>query len=95
MTSHPNPVRIMLRLNLNEPRIGMEFAQQFFAGHQVLVATHTDGHNRGGNLHVHIALNSLRKLDEPRQDFMERDIDAKAGYKHHVTRHLLGECSRR
>ena len=71
--------------------IGMEFAQKFFAGHQVLVVTHTDGHNHSGNLHVHIVLNSLRMLDEPRQDFMERDIDTKAGYKHHVTRQLLGE----
>lgn len=53
--------------------IGMEFAQKFFAGHQVLVVTHTDGHNHSGNLHVHIVLNSLRMLDEPRQDFMERD----------------------
>ena len=71
--------------------IGMEFAQKFFAGHQVLVVTHTDGHNHSGNLHVHIVLNSLRMLDEPRQDFMDRGIDARAGYKHHVTRQLLGE----
>ena len=71
--------------------IGMEFARKFFAGHQVLVVTHTDGHHHSGNLHVHIVLNSLRMLDVPRQDFMERDIDAKAGYKHHVTRQLLGE----
>ena len=71
--------------------IGMEFARKFFAGHQALVVTHTDGHNHSGNLHVHITLNSLRMADVPRQDFMERDIDAKAGYKHHVTRQLLGE----
>ena len=71
--------------------IGMEFARKFFAGHQVLLVTHKDGNNHSGNLHVHIVLNSLRMQDVPRQDFMERDIDARAGYKHHVTRQLLGE----
>ena len=69
--------------------IGMEFAKLFFAGHQVLIVTHTDGHNHSGNLHCHIVLNSLRKLDVPWQDFMEELIDAKAGYKHHPTDKLI------
>ena len=68
--------------------IGVEFAKHFFAGHQTLIVTHTDGHNHSGNLHCHIVLNSLRKLDVPWQDFMEEPIDAKAGFKHHPTDNL-------
>ena len=69
--------------------IGLEFAQKYFAGHQALVCTHTDGHNHSGNIHVHIVINSLRKLDVDRQSFMERDYDCRAGYKHHQTRQYL------
>lgn len=69
--------------------IGLEFAQEYFAGHQALVCTHTDGHNRSGNIHVHIVINSLRKFDVERQPFMDRDYDCRAGYKHHQTRHYL------
>lgn len=36
-----------------------------------------------------IVINSLRKLDVPQQPFMERPIDSKAGYKHHVTNEYL------
>ena len=45
--------------------------------------------------HIHdcrgdyIVINSLRKLDVPKQPFMERPIDCKAGYKHHVTNEYL------
>ena len=56
--------------------IGMEFAKYYFAGNQSLIVTHTDGQNHSGNLHCHIVLNSLRKLDVPWQDFMEEPIDA-------------------
>ncbi|MBQ6481333.1 MAG: relaxase/mobilization nuclease domain-containing protein [Anaerolineaceae bacterium] len=69
--------------------LGLEFANRFFAGHQALVCTHMDGHNGSGNIHVHIVINSLRKLDVERQDFMERPCDYRAGYKHHQTRDYL------
>jgi len=69
--------------------IGLEFAKKYFAGHQALVCTHTDGHNRSGNIHVHIVINSLRKFDVERQAFMERDYDCRSGYKHHQTRQYL------
>lgn len=69
--------------------IGMEFANRFFAGHQALAVTHTDGHNHAGNLHCHIVLNSLRKSTVPWDDFMERPIDAQAGYKHNPTMKLI------
>ena len=64
-------------------------AKANFPGHQALVCTHMDGHNGSGNIHVHIVINSLRKLDVPQQPFMERPIDCKAGYKHHVTNEYL------
>ena len=69
--------------------IGREFAERFFAGHQALICTHTDGHKGSGNMHVHIVINSLRKLDVEPQDFMERLNDSRAGFKHHQTRDLL------
>ena len=69
--------------------LGLEFANRFFAGHQALVCTHMDGHNGSGNIHVHIVINSLRKLDVERQDFMERLCDSHAGYKHNQRRELL------
>ena len=70
-------------------QIGMEYAKKNFPGHQALVCTHMDGHNKNGNIHVHIVINSLRKLDVERQDFMERACDSRAGYKHHVTKNYL------
>lgn len=69
--------------------LGLEFATRFFPGHQALVCTHMDGHNGSGNIHVHIVINSLRKSDVERQDFMERPCDSRAGYKHHQTRNYL------
>lgn len=69
--------------------IGMEYVKANFPGHQALVCTHMDGHNSSGNIHVHIVINSLRKLDVPQQPFMERPIDCKAGYKHHLTKDYL------
>ena len=68
--------------------LGREFAERFFAGHQALICTHTDGHNNSGNIHVHIVINSLRKFDVDRQDFMERSNNSRAGFKHHQTREL-------
>ena len=69
--------------------LGLEFARKFFDGHQTLVCSHMDGHNESGNIHVHIVMNSLRKFDVEHQDFMERDYDHRAGYKHHQTRKYL------
>ena len=70
----------------------MEYAKKNFPGHQALVYTHMDGHNGSGNIHVHIIINSLRKMDAELQPFMERPCDSRAGYKHHLTdgylRHL-------
>ena len=69
--------------------IAEEFARHFFAGHQVLMVTHPDGHNGSGNIHTHIVFNSLRKENIPYRDFMDRPTDCLAGYKHHQTRDLF------
>ena len=53
-------------------QLGLEYAAKNFPGHQALVCTHMDGQNGSGNIHVHIVINSLRKYDVERQDFMER-----------------------
>lgn len=70
-------------------QLGLEFARKNFPGHQMLVVTHTDGHNHSGNIHVHIVLNSVRKETVAEEDFMERPCDHKAGYKHYQTRAFL------
>ena len=70
-------------------KLAEEFANRFFAGHQVYLVTHTDGHNESGNIHTHIVLNSLRKETVPYQDFMERATDCLAGYKHHMTPNMM------
>lgn len=69
--------------------LSMEFAEYFFVGHQALIVTHADGNNHSGNIHTHIVINSLRKLDVPFQSFMEKTRDSRAGYKHHLTDKLL------
>ena len=69
--------------------LGMKFARSHFPGHQILVCTHTDGHNESGNIHVHIIFNSVRKLDVEKEPYMEREIDCRAGYKHHLTKGYL------
>ena len=70
-------------------KLGLEYARKNFPGHQALVCTHMDGHNGSGNIHVHIVINSLRKYDVERQEFMERPCDSRAGKKHHLTKKYL------
>ena len=69
--------------------LGLEFVKEHLPGHQALVCTHMDGHNGSGNIHVHIIINSLRKLDIEPQSYTTRSIDCKAGYKHHLTKDYL------
>lgn len=66
--------------------LALEYAKRNFPGHQAFVCTHLDGHGKSGNIHTHIVINSVRKLDVSKQDFMERECDSRAGYKHHVTK---------
>ena len=69
--------------------LGMELARKSFPGHQMIVCTHRDGHNSAGNIHCHIVINSVRKLDVERDDFMDRPGDCAAGNKHHCSDHFL------
>ena len=82
--------------------LALEYVKRNFPGHQAFVCTHLDGHSESGNIHTHVVINSVRKLDVPKQDFMERECDSRAGYKHHVTndyfnyllRDLMDTCIR-
>jgi len=74
--------------------LGLEYAAKYFPGHQALVCTHTDGHNKSGNIHTHIIINSVRKFDVEREPFMERPCDSRAGFKHHVTKTYLAFLKR-
>ena len=62
--------------------LGERFCKEQFPGHQALVCTHPDGHNRSGNIHVHIVINSLRIEDVPLLPYMDRPADTRAGCKH-------------
>ena len=61
--------------------IGMEFVRKHFGGHQCIVATHDDGNNHSGNIHCHVAFNSLRIKDTDPPEYSNLDRDYKAGFK--------------
>ena len=65
--------------------LGLEFCKKHFPGHQALVCTHPDGHNKSGNIHVHIVINSLRVEQVPRLPYMDKDCDILPGMKHRCT----------
>ena len=65
--------------------LGEQFCKEHFAGHQAIVCTHADGHNRSGNIHCHIVINSLRIADVPLLPYMDRPADTRAGCKHRCT----------
>lgn len=69
--------------------LGLEFCKKHFPGHPAIVATHPDGHNHSGNIHVHIVINSLRVRDVERLPFMEKPCDWQAGKKHCCTASML------
>ena len=51
------------------------FCQEHFPGHPALIVTHPEGHNRSGNIHTHIVINSLRVQDVPRQSYRRPSCD--------------------
>ena len=65
--------------------LGEQFCKEHFAGHQATVCTHADGHNRSGNIHCHIVINSLRIEDVPLLPYMDRPADTRADCKHRCT----------
>lgn len=42
--------------------LSLALAKKIFPGYQALIVTHTDGHNKSGNIHTHIVINSVRKM---------------------------------
>lgn len=66
-------------------QLGIQFCREHFPGHQAIVCTHPDGHNKSGNIHCHIVINSLRIEDVPLLPYMDRPCDTKAGMKHRCT----------
>lgn len=70
-------------------QLGLKYTEENFPGHQALVCTHIDGHNKSGNIHVHIIINSLRKYDVDRQSFMQFQCENRAGFKHHLSKEYL------
>ncbi len=69
--------------------LSMELTRKIFPGYQALVVTHTDGDNHSGNIHTHIVINSVRKYDAPREEYMTQPGDHKAGRKHRSTNKFL------
>ena len=68
---------------------GMEFARKYLNGYQAVVCTHADGHNKSGNIHCHIVINSLRCRDVKYEQYMDQKTDNLAGYKHRCTSELV------
>ena len=67
----------------------LSYAKAHFPGHQMLVCVHEDGHNKSGNIHVHIVLNSVRMEEIQPLPYEMRPCDTKAGFKHNCSRELM------
>ena len=70
-------------------KLCLDLAKKIFPGYQVLIVTHTDGHNGSGNIHTHIVINSVRKEAVRRQSYMDKPHEEIAGYKHRSTNKFL------
>ena len=75
--------------------LGLKFCEENFPGHPAIVCTHPDGHNRSGNIHVHIVIGSVRIREVERKPYMQKPRDWLEGMKHSSTaqtmRHLRVE----
>ena len=75
--------------------LGLKFCEENFPGHPAIVCTHPDGHNRSGNIHVHIVIGSVRTRKVERKPYMQKPRDWLEGMKHSSTaqtmRHLRVE----
>ena len=75
--------------------LGLKFCSENFPGHPAIVCTHPDGHNRSGNIHVHIVIGSVRMREVERKPYMQKPRDWLEGMKHSSTaqtmRHLRVE----
>ena len=64
---------------------GKQYVEKFLSGHQAILAVHPDGHNGTGNVHVHIVINSVRKLEGKKERWQEKTCEYKQGCKHKST----------
>ena len=75
--------------------LGLKFCEENFPGHPAIVCTHPDGHNRSGNIHIHIVIGSIRTREVERKPYMQKPRDWREGMKHSSTaqtmRHLRVE----
>ena len=75
--------------------LGLKFCEENFPGHPAIVCTHPDGHNRSGNIHVHIVIGSIRTREVERKLYMQKPRNWLEGMKHSSTaqtmRHLRVE----
>ena len=75
--------------------LGLKFCEENFPGHPAIVCTHPDGHNRSGNIHIHIVIGSIRMREVERKPYMQKPRDWLEGMKHSSTaqtmRHLRVE----
>ena len=75
--------------------LGLKFCEENFPGHPAIVCTHPNGHNRSGNIHVHIVIGSVRTREVERTPYMQKPRDWREGMKHSSTaqtmRHLRVE----
>ena len=62
-------------------QMGMDYARKHFGGHQCIVATHDDGSQHSGNIHVHVCFNSVRAIEMPPPEYSDLERDYKAGFK--------------
>ena len=65
--------------------LGLKFCEENFPGHPAIVCTHPDGHNRSGNIHVHIVIGSIRTREVERKPYMQKPRDWLEGMKHSST----------
>lgn len=70
-------------------KLGIEFAQEHFPGHKIMVCTHTDGHNGSNNIHCHIVIHSVRFCDVERKPYMTKSCEWKEGKKHWASKSFL------
>lgn len=64
---------------------GKQYVEKFLPGHQAVLAVHPDGHNGTGNVHVHIVINSVRKLEGKNERWQDKPCEYRQGCKHKST----------
>ena len=65
--------------------LGLQFCKDNFPAHPAIVCTHPDGHNRSGNIHVHIVIGSIRTREVERKPYMQKPRDWLESMKHSST----------